>query len=83
MQYRWMNQRNHSASRQGAFITQRHNLARKTIENFEKKFIAEEKRIKSVKNFNRDVVEDRKQKFAKVHENHAKVSEKQQIRSEG
>lgn len=73
MQYRWLNQRNHSTSRQGAFINQRFTLARKTIEGFEHKFKAEEARLKKVKQFDKEVLADHKQKFAALKETHGKV----------
>jgi hypothetical protein len=82
MQYRWLNQRSHSTSRQGAFLTQRHNIARKTIDGFEKKFKVEEKRVKGVTTYNKEVVAEHKQKFSKIHDDHKKVFEKQQITKE-
>jgi hypothetical protein len=66
MQHRWLNQRNHSASRQGAFISQRHSIAKNTIENYEQKFKKEEVRVKKVNSFNRDTVTDHKLKFAAI-----------------
>ncbi len=68
LQHRWLNQRNHSAARQGAFIQQRHSIAKNTIENYERKFKAEEARLKKVKQFDKATSDDHKYKFGKIKE---------------